>query len=385
MPLETTRILSDLVRLPSINPMGRALQGDEFYEYRVTAYLEDFFRTLGVPFERQPVAPLRDNIVARFEQPGPRPTYIFDAHQDTVPVDNMEIDPFGATIKDGKLYGRGSCDIKGGMSAMLAAFARLVREKPPHAANIIMLCTVDEEHTFLGVQRFVRGKVRADGAIVAEPTCLRIVHTHKGAARWHLETSGRACHSSSPEKGINAIYRMGHLIPALEAYAESLAAGSCDPHLGPATLSVGRIEGGASANTVPDRCRIEIDRRLIPGEDAVQARHAFENYLNRHAKNQIPFQCFDPWMSLPALPAEGPPGKTELVQRLKHVLGKAGHSQDLLPVPYGTNASILAQAAIPALVFGPGDIAKAHTCDEYVELDAVEEASELLFRFATVN
>jgi acetylornithine deacetylase/succinyl-diaminopimelate desuccinylase family protein len=385
MPPETTRILSDLVRLPSINPMGRALQGEEFYEHRVTAYLEDFFRTLGVPFERQPIAPLRDNIIARFEQLGPRSTYIFDAHQDTVPVDNMEIDPFGAVIKDGQLYGRGSCDIKGGMSAMLAAFARLVREKPKHSANIIMLCTVDEEHTFLGVQRFVRDKVQADGAIVAEPTGLRIVHTHKGAARWHLETSGHACHSSSPEKGINAIYRMGHLLPALEAYAASLTAGRHDPYLGPATLSVGRIEGGASVNTVPDRCRIEIDRRLIPGEDATQARNAFENYLNRHTQNQIPFQSFDPWMSLPALPAEGPPGKTELVQRLNQVLEKAGHSQDLLAVPYGTNASILAQAAIPSLVFGPGDIANAHTCDEHIELDEVAEAGELLYRFATVD
>src|SRR5437764_699764 len=189
--------------------MGRPRQGPEVYEHRVTAYLEEFFRSLGVPPERQPVAPLRANIVARHSPPGAASTLILEAHQDTVPADNMTVDPFAARVEGGRLYGRGACDVKGGMAAMLAAFARLVREKPRNAANVIMASTVDEEHTFLGVQRLVKDHFRAQGAIVAEPTNLRIVHTHKGAARWHVETSGRACHSSSPEKGVNAIYRMG--------------------------------------------------------------------------------------------------------------------------------------------------------------------------------
>src|SRR5262249_31447687 len=130
--------------------------------------------------------------------------------------------------------------------------------------NLIMACTVDEEHTFLGVQRLVRDGLKADGAIVAEPTGLSIVHAHKGAVRWHVDTAGRACHSSSPEKGINAIYRMGRILPIIERYANKLLEGPKDPDLGTATLSVGRIEGGASVNTVPDRCCVEIDRRLIP-------------------------------------------------------------------------------------------------------------------------
>ena len=197
---EITRLARDLVALPSINPMGRDLQGPEVFEHRVTAYLESFFHDLGVPFERQAIAPLRENISARCEFSGAKRTLLFEAHQDTVPTDNMIIDPFGARIENGRIYGRGACDIKGGMAAMLAAFARLVREKPAGAANVIMACTVDEEHTFLGVQRLVRDGLRADGAIVAEPTNLRIVHTHKGAVRWHVTTPGRACHSSSPEQ-----------------------------------------------------------------------------------------------------------------------------------------------------------------------------------------
>src|SRR5262249_43285111 len=155
----------------------------------------------------------------------------------------------GARIENGRLYGRGSCDIKGGMAAMLAAFARLVREKPRGAARVIMACTVDEEFTFLGVQRLVRDGLRADGAVVAEPTQLQIVDSHKGAVRWHVQTTGRSCHSSRPELGVNAIYHMAHVLPAIEQYADGLRGSRSDPRLGPPTLSVGRIEGGTSVNT----------------------------------------------------------------------------------------------------------------------------------------
>ncbi len=141
--VETTRLLRDLVATPSINPMGRALTGPEIYEHRVTAYLEGFFRDLGVRWQRQSVAPLRDNIVAFHEPPGATWTLVLEAHQDTVPTDHMTIDPFGAVVSAGRLSGRGACDVKGGMAAMLSAFARLVRERPPHCPRVVMACTVD--------------------------------------------------------------------------------------------------------------------------------------------------------------------------------------------------------------------------------------------------
>src|SRR5688572_18450762 len=135
---ETTRLLHDLVKLPSVNPMGRALPEEITLEHRVTAYLEDLFRGLGVEWHRQTVAPKRDNIVARCQVPGARRTLILESHQDTVPIDNMTIEPFGAKIDGNRLYGRGSCDIKGGMASMLGAFIRIVREKPRGAANVVM-------------------------------------------------------------------------------------------------------------------------------------------------------------------------------------------------------------------------------------------------------
>jgi acetylornithine deacetylase len=376
--LETTRLLRDLVRLPSVNPMGRSLQGDFLYEHRVTAYLEQFFRDLGVPFERQSVAPLRENIVAHFEPPGHRGTIVFEVHQDTVPTDLMTIEPWGGVIDNGRLYGRGACDIKGGMAAMLAAFARLVHEKPQGASAIIMACTVDEEHTFLGVQRLAQ-TLRADGAVVAEPTQLQVVHAHKGAVRWHLQTSGRSCHSSRPELGINAIYHMARILGLIEEYAARLQATCTDPLLGPATMSVGRIEGGLSVNTIPDRCQIEIDRRLIPGEAPLAALAELRDFLAQKVPAGINWACSEPWLSMPPLP---PQEDTTIAHRLGKAIDEVVGRHQVLVVPYGTDASTLAVAGIPSVVFGPGDIARAHTCDEWVPLDEVEQASEILYRLA---
>jgi acetylornithine deacetylase len=340
-----------------------------------------------VPWERQTVAPQRDNIFACFDPPGATSTLILEAHQDTVPTDGMTIDPFGARIEGGRLYGRGACDVKGGMAAMLTAFARLVRHKPAGAARVIMACSVDEEHTFLGVQRLVRADLRGGHqgpvhAVVAEPTNLRIVHAHKGLVRWHLTTSGRSCHSSRPELGVNAIYHMAAVLRHVEAYAEELRARRSDPLLGPATLSVGVIEGGSSVNTVPDRCRVDVDRRLIPGEDPATAPDHFDAYLRARVGPPIAFTTSPPFLHCPALP---PDGSQELVARLGAAIDSLLGGHQVQAVPYGTDASTLALAGILSVVFGPGDIAQAHTCDEWIALDEVEQASEILYRLACLH
>ena len=402
--LETTRLLRDLVSIPSVNPMGRPLTGPEIFEHRITAYLEEFFRSLGVPYERQTVAPLRDNIVAKFDLPGSGPTLIFEVHQDTVPTDQMTIPPFGAAVENGRLYGRGACDIKGGMAAMLAAFARIVREKPAGGARrVVMACTVDEEFTFLGVQRLAKTDFRAGivgqtflsantgrqtgmsapqkpvFAVVAEPTQLQIVDAHKGAVRWVLTTTGRACHSSRPELGVNAIYHMARLMPVIERYAAEVRASLTDARLGSPTLSVGMIAGGTSVNTVPDRCSIEIDRRLLPGEDADTAQRHFIARMRAEIEPDVVFECPTPYLAAPAL---GPTGSADLVARLGAAIDSVIGAHLVQAVPYGTDAAPLAAAGVPSVVFGPGDIARAHTRDEWVPLGEVEQASEILVRLA---
>jgi acetylornithine deacetylase ArgE len=378
---ETTKLLRDLVAIASINPMGRDLKGPEYLETRLSAYLETFFRDQGIAATRQKTAaPERDNIVARFDAPGARHTLLLEVHQDTVPVDGMTIDPFGATIAGGRLYGRGACDIKGGMAAMLAAVARLGRERPAGAMNVILACTVDEEFTFLGVQELVKQGVRADFAVVAEPTGLNVVHAHKGVARFILTTTGRACHSSQPELGVNAVYRMGHVLVGIERFADKLRNGRADPLLGPPTMSVGRIQGGVSVNTVPDVCRIEIDRRVIPGEDAEATGAQLATFLREEAKIDFDFECS---RLLKCTPALDPKGADEIIQRLGRAADTVLGSHKVMPVAYGTDASTIARGGIPAVVFGPGDIAQAHTKDEWVSLEEVEKASEILYQLAT--
>ncbi len=376
---DTSRLLYDLVRLPSVNPMGRPRPAEITLEHRMTAYLEDYFKNLGVPYERQAVMPQRENIVAKFLNPKATRTILFEAHQDTVPIDGMIVPPFDAKIEGEKMYGRGACDIKGGMTAMLTAFARLVREKPANAPNVIMACTVDEEHTFQGVQVLVKRGVKADFAIVAEPTRLNIVSAHKGVTRWFMQTPGRACHSSTPEQGVSAIYRMGKLLTGIEKYADHLRATVIDPVLGPATISVGMIEGGVSVNTVPDWCKIELDRRMVGGEVPREAPAHLEKYLKEVAGIDFPFTSEPCWIAEPALL---PQNSAELVERLGTSIDEVRGSHKVQAVPYGTDAATISWSGIPTVVFGPGDIAQAHTRDEWVPLPELDVAAEILYRFA---
>lgn len=380
-PLDAvTRLLADLVAIPSVNPMGRPLSGTGFQEEGMSEYLESFFRELGVPFERQAVAPGRDNVLARYEAPRARRTLLFDAHQDTVPIDGMTIEPFCPAIEGGRLYGRGACDVKGGMAAMLTAFARLVRERPRGSASVVMACTVDEEYTHLGSSRIAAGPLGYALAIVAEPTRLELVNCHKGAVRWKVRTRGVACHSSTPHLGDNAIYRMARVVDALADYARELAQAPPDPVLGPPSMSVGRIAGGQSVNIVPDWCEIEVDRRVIPGEVSLDSPAKVQAYLRERLGELAAIEFLPPWVKMPAL---SPEGSTAWIAPISRIITAAtGRTPSLIGVPYGTDAGPLAEAGLPCLVFGPGDIAQAHTRDEWVDLNEVGTAAEAYYRIA---
>ncbi len=382
--MDVTSLLAELVRLPSINPMGRALPEDLIFESRVTKYMETFFKNLGARTERTQIQPGRENLVAFLDPPGePSKTILFEAHQDTVPVDGMTIDPFGAKIESGKLFGRGACDVKGGMASMATAFARLFKQKKAGMPQLIMACTIDEEHGFQGIQSIVNQPwlkakdPKSIWAVVAEPTRLHIVNAHKGAVRWDLQCKGVSCHSSTPEKGKNAIYYMAKLLPHVEQYAKHLASMPGHPRLGKATLSCGTIRGGASVNTVPDFCAVQVDRRLLPGETPDGAVKQFREWLGQKC-NDIPFEVTDPWLAAPALGDEYSP-------KLVEALGKSIKSRigtlEIDAEPYGTDAASLCEAFIPAVVFGPGSIAQAHTKDEWIEIEQLKIAEEILYDF----
>jgi acetylornithine deacetylase ArgE len=367
-------IARDLVRIASINPMGRGIGGPTVGEERLTAWLEAFLSRIGARCRRQAVSPGRDNLIAELSWPGSGRAILLEAHQDTVPVDGMTVPPFAAEVRDGRLYGRGACDVKGGMAAILAAMERLAAERPKGAASVVAAFTVDEESEFTGVRRLT-GELPpgAAFAVVAEPTRLEVVVAHKGVVRWRVRTRGRSCHSARPSEGVNAVYRMAPVLVALETYAAALAAGSPHPLLGSPTLSVGVIRGGISVNTVPGSCEIEVDRRLLPGEAAVSAVEDCRRYL----LDRLPgsdLEVEPAWITDPALdtPPDSPAALVCLAA-VRKVLGRA----EPVGVPYGTDASKLSEAGLPSVVLGPGDIAQAHTVDEWIETAELERAVEV--------
>ena len=391
--MDAVEILKDLVAIPSVNPMGRDVSGPEYFETRLSDYLQNFFQTLGVECQRIEVLPGRHNVIARLDRPpsdqtGADVTILLDAHQDTVPVEGMTIDPFQPTIKDGRLYGRGACDVKGGMAAMLAAFARLVADRPARSAQVVISCTCDEESTAQGAKALARlwsDPARSGSllsapptiAVVAEPTDLNIVVAHRGAVRWKLRTRGRACHSSRPQEGVNAIYKMSQVLSCLERYADEVGRMIAQhPLCGSPTLSVGRISGGISVNTVPDECLIEIDRRVIPGEDPAAVIPHLTAYLRERL--DVDFEMLPPWLDGATLSDQNNGSWADRL--LTHVVAVAGQRKKQ-GAWYGTNASRFAATGVSAVVFGPGSIDQAHTADEWIDVNELRQASEIYYRF----
>jgi acetylornithine deacetylase len=386
--MDSLEILKDLVAIPSVNPMGRDVAGPEFLETRLSEYLVGFFNRLGAECQRIEVLPGRSNVIARLDRTGAATTVLLDAHQDTVPVEGMTIEPFQPVVKEGRLYGRGACDVKGGMAAILGAFARLVAERPKRAANVVVSCTCDEESTAQGAKALARlwsDPARAGSlltaaptvAVIAEPTDLNVIVAHRGAVRWKLRTRGRACHSSRPQEGVNAVYKMAEVLLCLERYADELPRMvPAHPLCGPPTISVGRIAGGISVNTVPDECLIEIDRRVIPGENPQAVIPHVTTYLRERL--DVDFEMLPPWLDGLSLSDQN--NGTWADRLLTHIAAVAGPRQKQ-GAWYGTNASRIAAAGVPAVVFGPGSIHQAHTVDEWIDVHELRQASDIYYRF----
>ncbi len=396
--------------------MGRPRTADDPAEANLTNHLQLLFDRLGIDAVRQAVEPGRDNIFAVVGganvASASQPLVFFEAHQDTVPVTGMTIPPFVPEVRQGRLYGRGACDTKGGMAAMLFALARLHAERRSDMPTVVVACTVNEEFGFSGAlaarslwrrgkneketrqeplspslplpfstSPFLRSVLlrRPDYAVVAEPTELQVVVAHKGLVRWRCRARGRAAHSAMPQAGENAIYKMGKALVAIERYARDVVGGlGSHPLCGPATLNVGTIGGGVSVNTVPDDCTIEIDRRMVPHETHDAARQHLIDYLEREAGLGFVLEHEAPFMK--ALPLADDHNRA-LADRLLAAASQIGEPCRTVGVPYGTDGATFADAGVPTVVFGPGSIAQAHTADEWVALDQVEKAAEIYYRF----
>jgi acetylornithine deacetylase/succinyl-diaminopimelate desuccinylase-like protein len=367
----TEKLLRELIALPSVNPAFLPAKHPHAGERRVAEFLAATAARAGLDVEFQAVAPGRSNLLARLSPRGKaRQRLVLAPHLDTV---NGTDEQFTPRTKNGRLFGRGACDTKGSVAAMLRALCELGQGRQrPAETEIVFVGLVDEEHAQAGSRALVAGGLRADLAIVGEATRLQVVTAHKGTSWMCLETRGKSAHGSSPELGRNAVHAMARVVDLLQTdYAAQLRRRR-HPLLGCATVSVGAICGGTQANIVPDHCSILIDRRSLPGETQAGIRREIVGVLRREhlsvrfVKDKLP----------PCLPLETDP-RHPLVARFLKSVGQRKPGG----VRYFTDASVLGHGGIPSVVFGPGDIAQAHTADEWISLAELERGKGLLLRF----
>src|SRR5665647_865137 len=367
----TEKLLAELIALPSVNPAFLPPHHPHAGEKRVADFLAAVAASAGLEIEFQKVLPGRSNVIARLRPRNKtRRTILLAPHLDTVGADGTRFIP---QRKNGRLHGRGACDTKGSVAAMLAALCELANSKSrPRETEIVFAGLIDEEHMQAGSRALAAGGFKADLAIVGEPTKLQGVTAHKGNLWLELATHGRAAHGATPHLGKNAVHEMARVVDALETdYAAQLRRRK-HKLLGAGTVNVGKISGGTQPNIVPDSCTIAIDRRTLPGETDAGVRREITALLQAK-KLSVKISSTK---AAPCLPLETD-AKLPLVQQF---LRRANQTKPV-GVDYFCDAAVLSAAGIPSVVFGPGDIAQAHTADEWISLAELERGKNLLLRF----
>ena len=354
------QLLKDLVAVDSINP---SLVPGAAGEAAIARTLVEVLRGLGLTVEIQDAAPGRPNVVGTLEGRTPGRSLMFCGHIDTVGVAGMAR-PFDPAERDGKIFGRGSQDMKSGVAAMIDA-ARVIAESGGLAAGrLVIACVVDEEHASIGADALVT-KWRADAAVVTEPTDLQVAIAHKGFEWVEIETEGRAAHGSRPREGRDAIRLMGRVLNGLDALDRSLQ--SRPPHalLGTASLHASLIEGGRELSSYPDRCHLQMERRTIPGEAPGAAAREADELLTRLRAEDPDFKAASKEMF-----ARSPYEIAASHELPKAMLRAAGGQGETIGMSFWTDAAILGDAGIPSILFGPTG-AGLHSVEEWVDAKSV--------------
>jgi acetylornithine deacetylase/succinyl-diaminopimelate desuccinylase family protein len=368
-------LLARLVRCPSVNP-ARNPVSETTGETRMTTLLGEILRPWTDDIVLTEVAPGRTNFLARFPGRDRSRCYAFEAHSDTVGIEGMTIDPFGAETTQGRLFGRGACDTKGPMTAMLLALLRHVQRHGTPACDLLFLSACDEELGGMGARRMREDGLRCDGMIIGEPTNLQLIDRHKGAMRFRLTVHGKAAHSAYPEFGCNAIHAAARFIRTLEDSVAAQAAAAEWPEPGPPTVSVGVMHGGDQVNRIPDEAVLDIDFRVPPGWQPATVEHILSDAAGG-VRQAVPGAelILETTQNYPAfqLTADSP-----FRRNLEPLVGDPNAWQS---ARYATNAGFFASGGIPCLVFGPGSPGDAHTANESIDLAELDKATERLEAF----
>ena len=330
-------------------------------------------RGAGLDVTIEMVAPGRPNVVGVLDGKAPGRTLMFCGHTDTVGVAGMR-DPFVPIERDGRLYGRGSQDMKGGVAAMIDAAASIARDGGLASGRLVVAAIVDEEHLSIGADALVRNW-RADAAVVTEPTDLAIAIGHKGFAWVEIDVLGRAAHGSRPAEGQDAILRMGRVLARLEALDAAIQARPADPLLGTGSLHASLINGGRELSSYPDRATLQMERRILPTEPEVTALTEVQAILDELSAADPTFRATATAMF--SRPAYQAPGDHAIVRALEDAMARVASGTSVSGASFWTDAAVLGHAGIPSVLFGPGG-AGLHSVEEYVRIADVTTCRDAL-------
>jgi acetylornithine deacetylase len=354
------RLLRELIAIDSVNP---TLVPGAAGENNIAEFIAAHMRGAGLDVAIEMVVPGRPNVIGVLEGKKKGPALMFCGHTDTVGVAGMR-DPFVPVERDGRLYGRGSQDMKGGVAAMIDAAASLARNGGLVSGRLVVAAVVDEEHLSIGADALVKNW-RADAAVVTEPTDLAVAIGHKGFAWVGVEVLGKAAHGSRPAEGQDAILRLGRVLGRLEALDAALQARPAHPLLGTGSLHASLVDGGRELSSYPDRAALQMERRLLPTEPELTALEEVQTILDELAAVDPTFRATATAMfSRPAYQVES---DHTIVGALTDAMESVGRPAVVTGASFWTDAAVLGHAGIPSVLFGPGG-AGLHSVEEYVRI-----------------
>jgi acetylornithine deacetylase len=365
---ELEQLLSNLVATDSVNP---DLVAGAPGESKIAGFIAQWLETAGVEVQLIESIPGRSNVAGIAHGTGGGKTLLLNGHMDTVGMGGMQ-DPLAPVIKNGRLFGRGAYDMKGGLAACMTAMAAVKKERL--RGDVIFTAVVDEEYASQGTQQLAK-RFRADGAIVAEFTELQLITSHRGFAWLEVETRGQAAHGSRPDLGIDAIVKMGKVLVELEKLDLTLRSKPSHPLLGSGSIHASLINGGKELSTYPDRCILSVERRTLPGETPGRVEREMQAIIDTIQKSDTSFRAVVR-RGLERAPLE----TSEDAGIVKAVQAAAGKVMKrplpIAGVQFWTDAALLSAAGIPSVLLGPSG-SGAHADEEWVDLASVRTCSEL--------
>ena len=362
----------ELVRINSTNP---SLSADGKGETEIAAYLALRMAELGLDVKRSEIAPGRENVVGTLRGRGGGRSLLLNAHVDTVGVEGMTIDPFGAELRDGRIYGRGAQDMKASAAAMLAVAKAIVDARIQLSGDLLLTFVADEEYLSIGTETLVK-EFSADAAIVTEPSEMQLCRAHRGFIWFEVDVFGRAAHGSRFSEGIDANVRMGRFLVELEKLAAEVVQREPHPLAGPPSLHASLLRGGTEISTYADKAKVTIERRIVPGESVEGCQAEIQNILDRLAETDLSFKA-QVKATFWRYPFEVR-SDARIVQILDGALeSRLGAIPEHIGQTFWTDAALLADAGIETVLLGPvGD--GLHSAEEWVDLKSVVDLAYVL-------